>query len=123
MKSPSVMRLAVAAAAAMVDMGQLAEVLPNRPLGSIGGWLERNNRSRRSKKRKVRAQLSQRLKPASGPGSINAESEMQDLVRAGKQEEAAAFYEACFRIHYKSGSPQMRWGNVWYRNYKRGLVA
>lgn len=59
------------------------------------------------------------LLAATGPGSINAESEIQALIRAGKRAEAAEFYEACFRIHYKSGKPRMNWGAAWYLEYKR----
>ena len=63
------------------------------------------------------------LVSATGPGSINAESEMQALVRAGKADEAAAFYEACFRVHYKTGKPKMRWGARWYAEYKRSKLT
>lgn len=58
-----------------------------------------------------------RSKPSSGPlivargaGSINAESDMQALVRAGMDAEAAALYDLHNRIR---GCPKMRWGAGW----------
>jgi hypothetical protein len=59
-----------------------------------------------------------RMQPSTGPGSINAEDEMRGLVMDGRFTEAAAYYERCFRIHYKSGKPQMRWGTEWYQRWK-----
>jgi hypothetical protein len=110
--------MALAALAAAAMPGLSAEVLPHP--GSLGDWVERNNRARRPKRaHKAKPQLNKRLAPATGPGSINAESEMQALVRAGKHKEAAEFYEACHRIHYKHGKPKMRWGGHWYLEYKR----
>lgn len=60
---------------------------------------------------------SQRLRPARGPGSINVESDMQQLIRAGLYKAAAKLYEDHHAIR---GAADMRWGNVWYRNYKHG---
>lgn len=57
------------------------------------------------------------LIPATGPGSINAESEMRQLVEAGKAAEAAALWEAHHAI--RNVGP-MRWGKLWYEMYKLG---
>lgn len=111
------MALAAAVAASMSGLGLSAEVLPGdlghvRTPGAFGAPPKPKNRH-------------QRLKPATGPGSINAESEMRQLVQAGRYKEAAEFYEACHRIHYKHGKPKMRWGGSWYLEYKRtaGVAA
>ncbi len=58
-----------------------------------------------------------------GPGSINAEAEMQRLVRAGRDAEAAKFWEDCHNIFHKCGEPKMRYGESWYRQYKRRVAA
>lgn len=57
----------------------------------------------------------QRLKPARGAGSINAEADMQQLVRDRRFDEAAALYE---RHNSIRGCPKMRWGDRWYADYK-----
>jgi hypothetical protein len=62
---------------------------------------------------------SQRLRPARGAGSINVESDMQQLVRAGFYKQAAKLYED---HHAIVGAAHMRWGNVWYRDYKAGKI-
>lgn len=56
---------------------------------------------------------------ATGPGSINAESEMRQLVLAGRDKEAAQLYERHMNVYYKAGRPQMRWGSEWYAQHKR----
>lgn len=88
-----------------------------KPMGMGGGGTRDPGRFDAQRRRKGS------LLVATGPGSINAESEMQALVRAGKHAEAAEFYEACFRIHYKSGSPRMSWGAEWFAAYKREFAA
>jgi hypothetical protein len=60
---------------------------------------------------------SQRLRPARGAGSINVESDMQQLVRARLHRQAAKLYEDHHAIR---GATDMRWGNVWYMDYKAG---
>lgn len=82
-----------------------------RPMGT-GGASKDPGRTHAHRRRKGPLSI------ATGPGSINAESEMRRLVMDGKFTEAAAFYESCFRIHYKHGKPQMGWGTEWYRRYK-----
>ena len=49
---------------------------------------------------------------ASGPGSIDAEAEMRQLVHAGKTKEAIQF----FREHHSQVPPNrpMTWGRAWY---------
>lgn len=60
---------------------------------------------------------SRRLEPARGAGSINVESDMQQLIRAGLFKAAAKLYED---HHAVVGAADMRSGNVWYRNYVNG---
>ena len=59
------------------------------------------------------------LSISTGPRSINAESEMRQLVQAGRFKESAELYQACHRVYFKHGKPKMRWGGRWYLEYKR----
>jgi hypothetical protein len=90
-----------------LDLGSLSSLLgtPRQTSGAFGGNLRRGT---------------QRLKRATGPGSLNEANEMQALVDAGKAAEAAAYYERCHQINYRAGKPKMRWGDVWYAYYKAG---
>lgn len=64
----------------------------------------------------------QRLKPATGPGSINETSELKALIESGEREAAAQYYERCRQINYRAGRPKMRWGDVWYFSYKAAVA-
>lgn len=100
--------MAAAAAAAMLSgLGLSADIIP-RP--------SRNTRRSFSKGRRAPTSM-QRLTPARGAGSINAEADMQRLIRDGKREEAAALFELHHRIR---GATPMRWGRAWYELYKAG---
>jgi hypothetical protein len=61
------------------------------------------------------------LTPARGPGSIDCESEIRALIRAGRQKEAIALYERdrdhFFAAGENRGIPRLR---RWYELAKRG---
>jgi len=101
--------------AAMAGMGQSAEVVP-RPTG-LGAWMDRNNRHMFPKRKKAKPVRRARLQRATGPGSLNEANELRTLVEAGKEAEAAKYYEACRNINYRAGRPKLRWGDVWYHAY------
>jgi len=105
----------------MAGMGQSAEVVP-RP--TLGDWMVRNNRRRVPKvKPPIKSLLNKRLQRATGPGSYNEEQEMKALIVAGKNREAAAYYERCLAINYRAGKPEMRWGSLWYAVYQARKAA
>lgn len=52
---------------------------------------------------------------AHGAGSINAEADMQRLIREGRDKEAIALYELHGRIR---GTSRLRWGHAWYVQQK-----
>ena len=113
--SRSPLMLAAAAAALLTGLGGAVDVLPSRrheqTPGAFGG------------KRKPEAPRG-KLVRATGPGSINAESELRQLVLSGREKEAAEYWEACHRVYYRGhGGPKMRWGAEWYADYKRRLTA
>lgn len=103
----SPLMIAASVAALMASMGG-AEILPRdrgrvRTQGAFGAPKSGDSR--------------QRLTRATGPGSINAESEMQQLIDSGQPKEAAALWEAHHRIR---GASPMRWGGQWYELFKAG---
>ena len=104
--------------ALVAAMGILGGMAP-----SIAGSARRQQTDGAFGGSRSRAGRVKRLVRATGPGSINAESEMRQLVMAGKADEAAAYWEACHRVHYRGhGGPKMRWGRQWYEFYKAGDV-
>ena len=52
---------------------------------------------------------------ARGAGSINAEADMQRLLREGREKEAAELYDLHHRIR---GASRMRWGHAWMAQYR-----
>src|SRR5690242_9535055 len=57
------------------------------------------------------------LRRASGPGSINAEADMRQLVMQGRADEAAELWRAHHAIR---GARPMEWGAMWMEYYRRG---
>ena len=96
--SRSPIALAALALASMSNLGLSAEVVPRTPIEQplepalgLGGWVRRNNRTRRVKAPKKRAsQLNQRLAPATGPGSYHEWKQQLAAQRAAKRLESVS---------------------------------
>lgn len=59
--------------------------------------------------------MKQRLKPATGPGSMNCENEIRALIDAGKRDEALKLYRANERVVYRAGhNPGIPRLSYWY---------
>lgn len=70
-----------------------------------------------------RRESAQRLKPATGPGSINELNEMGALVRAQKWSEAKDYYQRCLNINYRKGKPKLHPRMVgWYQQIVVGQL-
>ena len=60
--------------------------------------------------------MKQRLKPATGAGSINCEAEIRVLIREGKRAEALKLYRANERVHFRAGeNPGIPRLKHWYQ--------
>jgi hypothetical protein len=86
-----------------------AEVEPRQTGSSASGGLPYHRKRRR-----------QRLKPASGAGSIFADSEMQQLIDAGRVEDAAKLFEAHQARTHKSGAWKRSKMRMWHDYYRAG---
>jgi hypothetical protein len=65
-----------------------------------------------------------RLRPATGPGSINELNEMGALVRDQKYGEAKDYYQRCLNINYRAGKPKLHPRMVgWYQQIVAGRLA